>query len=55
MTAICYYYLLVSMRMDQYLLNHGTIIQTEITSKKIHCYMRDTACRWFIVKKAKIF
>ena len=35
--------------------NHGTIIRTGITCKKIPCYMRDSACRWFIVKKAKIF
>ena len=34
---------------------HGTIIRTGITCKKIPCYMRDSACRWFIVKKAKIF
>ena len=34
---------------------HGAIIRTGITCKKIPCYMRDTACRWFIVKKAKIF
>ena len=26
-----------------------------ITCKKIPCYMRDSACRRFIVKKAKIF
>ena len=37
------------------LLDHGTIIRTGITCKKIPCYMRDSACRWFIVKKAKIF
>ena len=36
-------------------LTHGTIIRTGITCKKIPCYMRDSACRWFIVKKAKIF
>ena len=36
-------------------LKHGTIIRTGITCKKIHCYMRDSACRWFIVKKDKIF
>ena len=36
------------------LLRHGTILRTGITSKKIPCYMRDSACRWFIVKKAKI-
>ena len=34
---------------------HGTIIRTGITCKKIPCYMRDSTCRWFIVKKAKIF
>ena len=34
--------------------HHGTIIQTRITCKKI-CYMHDSACRWFIVKKAKMF
>ena len=28
---------------------------TGITCKKIPCYMGDSACRWFIVKKAKIF
>ena len=32
--------------------NHGTIIRTGITCKKIPCYMRDSDCRWFIVKKA---
>ena len=36
-------------------INHGTIIRTGITGKKIPCYMRDSAYRWFIVKKAKIF
>ena len=35
--------------------NHGTIIRTGITCKKIPCYMRDSACRWFIVENAKIF
>ena len=34
---------------------HGTIIRTGITCKKIPCYMRDSTCRWFIIKKAKIF
>ena len=33
---------------------HGTIIGTEIIYKKIPCYMRDSACRWRIIKKAKI-
>ena len=36
-------------------LYHGTIIRTGITCKKIPCYMRDSTCRWCIVKKAKIF
>ena len=35
--------------------SHGTIIRTGITSRKIPCYMRDSTCRSFIVKKAKIF
>ena len=35
--------------------NHGTIIRTGITCKKIPCYMRDSACSWLIVEKAKIF
>ena len=34
---------------------HGTIIQIRTTCKKILCYMRDSACRWFIVKRAKTF
>ena len=34
---------------------HGAIIQTGITCKKVPCYMLDSAYRWFIVKKAKIF
>ena len=34
---------------------HGTIIWTGITCKKISCYMHDSACRWCIVKKARIF
>ena len=38
-----------------HLLYHGTIIQTGTTRKKIPCYMRDSACRWFIVENAKIF
>ena len=36
-------------------MDHGTIIGTGITCKKIPCYMRDSACRWFIVGNAKIF
>ena len=32
-----------------------TIIRTEITCKKIHCYTHSSAYKWFIVKKAKIF
>ena len=34
---------------------HGTIMRTGITCMKTSCYMWDSACRWFIVKKAKIF
>ena len=34
---------------------HGTIIRTEKKCKKISCYMRDSACKWFFVKKPKIF
>ena len=34
---------------------HGTIIRTGITCKKIPSYMRNSACTWFTVKKAKIF
>ena len=30
------------------------MIGTGRTYKKIPCYMRDSACKWFIVKKAKI-
>ena len=33
-------------------LDHGTITWVEITRKKIPCYMCDSACRWFIVKKS---
>ena len=35
--------------------NHGTIIQTGISCKRGFCYMRNSACRWLIVKNAKIF
>ena len=35
--------------------NHGTTIRTVITCKKTPCYMRDSAFRWFIAEKAKIF
>ena len=31
------------------------LIRTGITCKKIPCYMHHSACRWFIVKKAKMF
>ena len=34
---------------------HKTVIRTGITSKKIPCYMRDSACKRFFIKKAKIF
>ena len=35
--------------------NHGTIIWTGITCKKIPCYMCDSACRWLVVENAKKF
>ena len=31
------------------------LLRTGITGKKISCYVRKSACRWCIVKKAKIF
>ena len=34
---------------------HGTIIRAGITCKKIPCYMRDSACRWLILKMLKYF
>ena len=34
---------------------YGTIIRTGIACKKIPCYMPGSPCRWFIVKKAKMF
>ena len=34
---------------------HETIIRTGITCKKTPCYMCDSACRWFIVKKVEVF
>ena len=36
-------------------LGNGTTIRTEITCKRIPCYLGDSASRWFIIKKAKIF
>ena len=36
-------------------LNHTTIIQIGIKSKKIPCYMRGPACKWPIVENVKIF
>ena len=36
-------------------LKHGIIIRAGITCKKTPCYKRNSACRWCIVKKAKIF
>ena len=37
----------------KYLFQHGTIIRTGITYKKIPCHLLDSACRRFIVKKVK--
>ena len=36
-------------------LYHGTIIRIRITCKKIPCYIRNSGCRWFILKKLKCF
>ena len=41
--------------MRYFMFKHRTIIRTGITCKKIPCYMRDSACRWFIVENTKIF
>ena len=38
-----------------YYSGHGTTLQTGITCKNIPCYMGNSACRWFIVQKDKIF
>ena len=38
-----------------YIKNHGTVIRTGITCKKIPCYVRDSANRWLIVEIAEIF
>ena len=35
--------------------NHGTMLQTGITCKKISCYMCDSASRWFIANYVKHF
>ena len=43
------------MFLDNLKVYHGTIIQRGITCKKIPCYMRDLAFRWFNVENAKIF
>ena len=32
-----------------------TIMQKGITYKKIPCYMHNSACKWLIIKNAKIF
>ena len=50
-----YVYTYVLEYVHVYVCKHEAIIRTGITCKKIPCYMRDPACRWFIVKKAKIF
>ena len=38
-----------------FVINKDFIHKTGITSKKIPCYMRDSACKRFFIKKAKIF
>ena len=49
------YYLKKTVSKVYYYSKHESIIRTGITCKKIPCYMRDSACRWFIVENAKIF
>ena len=41
--------------LDEVKFVYETTIWTGITCKKIPCYMHDSACRWFKVKKAKMF
>ena len=36
-------------------IDHGTIIRTGLTCKKISSYMHDSAYRWLIVENFKIF
>ena len=43
------------MKQKVILLMHGTIILTGTSCKKIPCYVRDSVCKGFIVKKAEIF
>ena len=40
---------------DPITIDHGAIIRTGITCKKIPCHMRDSACRSLIVENAKNF
>ena len=49
---LCLLIIVVTILIKSY---HGTIIRTGITCKKIPYYMHDSACKWFIAKKAKIF
>ena len=39
----------------KHILNHGVIIQTRITCKRIPYYMYESACRWRIAENVKIF
>ena len=50
-----YRILLVIVIIYLHLFHHGTIIPTGTTCKKISSYIRNSACRWFIVKNVKIF
>ena len=36
------------------IVNHGTIIETRITCKKVHSYMHNSAWSWRIVENAKV-
>ena len=43
--------MLLEMLTKKFEIKHGIIIRTEITCKKIPCYMRESAWRWLIVEK----
>ena len=55
-SAIAPYIEYIKIRLETFhLIMHGTIIRAGITCKKIPCYMRNSACSWFSVEKAKNF
>ena len=58
-SAVCSLVLFTTVLFTKILLDyyfaHGTVIRKGITCKKISCYMRDSGCNWFILKKIKYF